>query len=375
MSAFITRFEPSGNGPVVAVKDLIDIEGAPTTAGCRAVAVDAAPAEHDAACLAGFRSAGSRIVGKTNLDELASLVFGPNPWFGNPVNPIDPGRITGGSSGGSASAVASGDAEIALGTDTGGSIRIPAACCGIAGLKTTHGRIPVEGVWPLAPSFDTVGPLAADVRGLETAMRLLDPGFGTGRAAQRIGRLATGGTPQVEESIDSALKEAGLDVVAVGDGTDLQTGRDCFTTIYFCELWRSDAGLLGRRPEGVGEVATRTIRRAERYLGSERRARSRLAVWSAEIESLFDRFDALAAPTLPILPPFVEDLASGHSAALVAELTRHTSVFNASGLPCTAQPVPLGSSHLPASLQLVGPRMGEEMLLATAALVESAVGR
>ena len=111
--------------------------GVPTTAGSRAVEQSAAPATADAACLAGARAAGARIVGKTNLHELAMLPLGTNPWFGTPVNPLDPALIPGGSSSGSAVAVATGEADVALGSDTGGSIRIPAACCGITGLKTT----------------------------------------------------------------------------------------------------------------------------------------------------------------------------------------------------------------------------------------------
>ncbi|MDQ1706116.1 MAG: amidase, partial [Frankiaceae bacterium] len=177
MSTFITRLEPSGNGPRLAVKDLIDVVGVPTTAGSRALERSAPPAARDAACMAGARAADVRVVGKTNLHELAMLPLGTNPWFGTPANPFDQALIPGGSSSGSAVAVAMDEADVAYGSDTGGSVRIPAACCGVAGLKTTHGRIPLEGVWPLAPSFDTIGPLARDVGGLELGMQLLEPGF------------------------------------------------------------------------------------------------------------------------------------------------------------------------------------------------------
>ena len=129
------------------------MEGEQTTAGCRAVAGRAAPALRDAACLAGARAAGARIVGRTNLHELALGVTGVNPWYGTPVNPLDPALVPGGSSSGSAVAVATGEADVAYGSDTGGSVRIPAACCGIAGLKTTWGRVPLDGVWPLCPEF------------------------------------------------------------------------------------------------------------------------------------------------------------------------------------------------------------------------------
>jgi len=175
MTTFITRLPspPGATGPRLAVKDLIDVEGVVTTAGSRAVAETARPAGRDAACMAGARAAGAVIVGKANLHELAYGGAGINEWFGTPVNPLDPALLPGGSSSGSAVAVADGEAEVAYGSDTGGSVRIPSAFCGITGLKTTHGRISLDGVWPLAPSLDTVGPMARDVAGVITGMTLL----------------------------------------------------------------------------------------------------------------------------------------------------------------------------------------------------------
>src|SRR5579862_3160906 len=186
------------------------MEGVPTTAGCRAVADEAKPAQADAACLAGARAAGARIVGRTNLHELALGVTGVNPWFGTPVNPLDPTLVPGGSSSGSAVAVATGEADVAFGSDTGGSVRIPAACCGTTGLKTTWGRVPLEGVLPLAPSFDTIGPMARDVAGLVLGMQLLEPGFSVGAAGQlRVGRLRLPAAPQIDAAIDRALAATG----------------------------------------------------------------------------------------------------------------------------------------------------------------------
>src|SRR5205085_523374 len=142
-------------------------------------------------------------VGKVNLHELAVLPLGTNPWFGTPVNPLDGALIPGGSSSGSAVAVADGEADVALGSDTGGSIRVPSACCGTAGLKTTHGRVPLDGVWPLAPSLDTIGPMAAAIGGLVLGMQLLEPGFvPAGASARTIGRLPTAGDPKLEGAVD-----------------------------------------------------------------------------------------------------------------------------------------------------------------------------
>ncbi len=125
----------------------------------------------------GARAANASIVGKVNLYELAFGASGVNEHYGTPVNPLDPALVPGGSSSGSAVAVAADEADVAYGSDTGGSIRIPAAFCGVTGLKTTHGRISLDGVWPLAPSLDTVGPMARDVAGVAAGMALLEPGF------------------------------------------------------------------------------------------------------------------------------------------------------------------------------------------------------
>src|ERR1700722_5697896 len=212
MTTFITRYETSGSGVRLAVKDLIDMEGEPTTAGCRAVADRAVPAARDAACLAGARAAGARIVGRPSVHELALGVTGVNEWYGTPVNPLDPDRVPGGSSSGSAVAVATGEADVAYGSDTGGSGRTPAACCGTAGLKTTWGRVPLEGVWPLAPSFDTVGPMARTVAGLVTGMQLLEPGFTVAEARSAdlsVGRLAIEADPLITSALDRALGLAG----------------------------------------------------------------------------------------------------------------------------------------------------------------------
>src|SRR5438309_1591338 len=196
-----------GSGPRVAVKDIVDVEGVPTTAGCRALERSATAAERDATCLAGARSAGARLVGKTNLHELAVLPLGTNPWYGTPVNPLDPGLIPGGSSSGSAVAVASEEADVALGSDTGGSVRVPAACCGIAGLKTTHGRVSLDGVWPLAPSLDTIGPMASAIAGLVLGMQLLEPGFqASATPASIVGRLPSSGEPTLETAVDEGRR-------------------------------------------------------------------------------------------------------------------------------------------------------------------------
>jgi amidase len=372
MSTFITKLDATGRGPRLAVKDIIDVAGAPTTAGCRAVERAAVPASADAACLAGARAADARIVGKTNLHELAMLPFGTNPWFGTPVNPLDPLLIPGGSSSGSAVAVASGEADVAFGSDTGGSIRVPAACCGIAGLKTTHGRISLDGVWPLAPSFDTVGPMATTVAGLVLGMELLEPGFAPAPTpARTIGRLRTTGLPEIEAAVDAALHAAGFDVVAL-DWDDLETGTNAWTAIYFSELWDVDHHIVDASPAHVGPDIAAAVGMADMFRPGVADARRQLAAWRESLLALFDQVELLALPTLPIFPPRLDDITADTLVPLAVEITRHTSAFNAAGTPCTAQPVPAQGSALPANLELVGPPDSEALLLTTAQIVEHA---
>jgi amidase len=235
VATFIHRFDlpdlhgagQAGEVRRLAVKDLIDMAGVVTTNGSKVVAAEAGPAEADAACMSGTRAAEVKgdvvVVGKTNLHELAFGVTGINPWYGTPVNPLDPSRVPGGSSSGSAVALAGGEADLAFGSDTGGSVRMPAACCGIVGLKTTRGRVSLDGVRPLAPSLDTVGPMGATVGACEEAMALLEPGFDSFRAAATrvIGRVRLPAEGWVDRAIDDALAAwaAGAGAGAAGAGS------------------------------------------------------------------------------------------------------------------------------------------------------------
>jgi amidase len=373
MATFITTLDAAGTGPRVAVKDIIDVAGVPTTAGCRALANMAQPADTDAACMAGLRAADARIVGKANLHELAMLPIGTNPWFGSPVNPLDAALIPGGSSSGSAVAVANDDADVALGSDTGGSVRVPSACCGTAGLKTTHGRVSLAGVWPLAPSLDTIGPMARDVAGLTLGMQLLEPGFTPASDAARVvGRFRTTGDPAIEAALDDALARAEFEVIEL-DTAVLDAGADLFTTIFFTEMYDADHALVAANPTEVGEDITQTVALADVFRRGIDDARTKLTAWRREFFELFDRVQLLALPTMPIFPLRIDALSDATFMQSLIDITKHVSVFNAAGAPCTAQPVPVSGNRLPASLQLVGPRGGEELLLPTAAVVERAV--
>jgi amidase len=366
MTTFITCYETApSDGVRLAVKDLIDMEGEPTTAGCRAVAQRAVPAQKDAACMAGAREAGARIVGRTNLHELALGVTGINPWYGTPVNPVDPARVPGGSSSGSAVAVATGEADVAYGSDTGGSIRIPSACCGTAGLKTTWGRISSEGVWPLAPSFDTVGPMARDVAGLVSGMELLEPGFAVAETTGvAIGRLRPPADPLIDAAVDRVLHDAGWSVLElVAPGWDRATADAALLLVV--EAWESNRALVARDPEGIGtEVRERLLSGATFDAAAVAAAWSGQQAWAAALAELLDQVDFLVTPTLSMFPPLLEegrDLLAG----------RCTLPVNLAGLPALSLPLRSGGP-LPASIQVIGPAHSEERLLAAGAWLESA---
>jgi amidase len=372
MSTWITRLDTTGTGPRIAVKDIIDIEGVPTTGGSRALERLAQPAVRDAACLAGARAAGARLVGKANLHELAVLPLGTNPWFGTPINPLDPALIPGGSSSGSAVAVATDEADVAYGSDTGGSVRIPAACCGVAGLKTTHGRISLEGVWPLAPSFDTIGPLARDIAGVERGMRLLEPGFTPAHTpARRIGRVRTDADPIIEAAVDRALAAAGFEIVPID--LDLALGSAAFTTIYFAELWAADHELVEQHPDGVGADIAGMVALADLFRPGLEDGLRQQQEWKRAIAAAFDDVELLALPTMPIFAPRLDEIPDGDATDLVIKVSGYCSIFNAAGTPATAQPIPAQGSALPASLQLVGPMGADELLVASAKVVEDAL--
>jgi amidase len=242
------RWETAGDGPRLAVKNCIDVAGSVTTVGCPVIAERADPAARDAKVVALARLAGARIAGKTNLTELCWSASGINTWSGTPVNPAAPRRIPGGSSSGSAVAVANNEADVALGTDTGGSVRIPAACCGVTGLKTTWGRVPADGVYPLAPSLDTVGWLGKDLAAIELGMRLIEPGFTVQQVAGPLtaGRLRPEGfsvATEVDEAVDAALSAAGITVTTAGT-IDVATAVGAANTIIDYEGYRANEYLL-----------------------------------------------------------------------------------------------------------------------------------
>ena len=388
--AFI-RYWPSDldkKGLRLALKDNIDMKGIITTAGSELFLITHEPAEADAACLAIARQRNVQIVGKTNLTEFAIAPSGVNQFFGTPRNPMKHSKIPGGSSSGSAVAVASGMADVAFGTDTAGSIRVPAACCGIVGLKTTFGLISMKGIYPVAPKhLDTVGPMAKDIARTVEGMELLEAGFDAKyRAAKaakpsgrsfRVGRLRLRGTdPRVDEAIDNALAKAGFQVVQLDDQfrDKWEEADKDGVTIASAGAWKTNE----RFQFGLGVAArTKTIMRlgqinhATGYEGAVARQQS----WQRTLDSVFGKVDLIALPTLKTAPPGLPffNLNLGILDALMLRI-QTTSAANSSGNPALAMPIPVHRWKVPAaSLQLVGRRLGEAELLNAGRLVEEAV--
>ncbi len=376
MATFITRFDaPPGDRLRVAVKDLIDMAGVPTTNGSKVIAAlsEETPPAIDAACLAGTRAAESEgrvaVVGKTNMNELAFGVTGINPWFGTPVNPLDPALAPGGSSSGSAVAVGAGEADVAFGSDTGGSIRVPAACCGVVGLKTTRGRIPLDGVLPLAPSLDTVGPMASTVAGVVEGMRLLEPGFEAGDVPRDlvVGRVRLPAEPWIDEAIDEALAGAGLEVVDV-DLRRWDEATRAAMTVLGAQAWRTHAGLWCSHAGDLSpEVSTRLESSSKISDEQVASAWDEEGRWGEELQAVFGHVSVLALPTLADAPPSLDE------ASRLSEI-RYVAPFNLAGTPALAMPVRAAERAMPASLQLVGTADTEELLCAVAALIEETAG-
>lgn len=374
MTTFLLRWNPpGGEGPTLAVKDLIDVAGVPTTCASRPVAEAAGPADADAACVATARVNGARLVGKTNLHELAFGGSGVNPWTGTPVNPLDATRIPGGSSSGSAVAVATGAAEIALGTDTGGSVRTPSACCGTVGLKTTYGRIPLDGVQPLAPSLDTVGPMAATVAGVVRGMAMLETGFApAAEPAQEVGRFRLrGADPAIEDAIDRALAMAELGVTPCElPGWDAADSAG--STIVFVEAHEVHCRLLADHGDRLGSETVERLRRGGAIPRADLvAARSVATSWRGELDAALARTPVLALAGILDEPPPLDD-------PLRLDTRRPNVAVNLGGHPAIVLPVPghlVEPGRLATSVQLVAAHGGEELLVATAALIEAAVAR
>lgn len=348
------------HGPRVAIKDCIDIADMVTRCGSAALA-DAQPAARNAVVVEHMLASGCQIIGKTRMHELAYGMTGINPYEGTPVNPRWPDRIPGGSSSGSAVTVAAGLVDFAIGTDTGGSVRQPAICCGVIGMKPTFARVDRTGAQPAKTTLDSIGPFARRIAMIERAMVAIDPTFKPEKLNQapRIARLV------LDDQVDPRMAQAAM-AVSAGEGGIIEDVKldgldDAFRagmTVIARETLLANVHLLDAgaplgddvrtRLEGARNVTDLDMAEAETI-------RQR---FTAEVDALLECHDVLLTPALPIVPPL---LSEARDPSRVLLLTRYLRPFNLSGHPAIVLPATT-EEGLPSGIQLVA-RKGQDARL------------
>jgi Asp-tRNA(Asn)/Glu-tRNA(Gln) amidotransferase A subunit family amidase len=386
----------AGAGPLTgrtfAVKDLFDVAGIRTGAGNPDFLAGAAPAAGHAPAVAALLAAGADLVGKTVTDEFAFSLQGTNPHYGTPRNPADPLRVPGGSSSGSAAAVGSGLVPIALGTDTGGSVRVPASYCGVLGLRTSHGRISRDGIFPMAPSLDAVGPFARTAADLRDAWYALRAGASTGawagplaglsRPGPRAGLsrpvtefvvlaeltdlLDAGTRPGFDAAVESLAATLAVPVVmrSAPAWFGVAALRSAFRTIQLREVWsqhgdwyRAHSGSFG---PGVGSRLTAA---AAVTAGQAQQARNERASFAAAFGSWLGTGTYLVQPAAAGPAPLIT---SDEAERLRVRTLGLTAPAGLSGAPALSLPLAL-SAGLPLGVCVVG-RPGDDDALAELAV-------
>ncbi|GHF83564.1 aspartyl-tRNA(Asn)/glutamyl-tRNA(Gln) amidotransferase subunit A [Amycolatopsis bartoniae] len=362
------------HGVPVAVKDMIDVRGLPTTAGSRHRRDHLAST--DAACVRRLRDAGAVIVGKTATHEFANGPTGDRAASGPTRNPHAVDHMAGGSSSGSAAAIAAGIVPLALGTDTGGSARIPAALCGIVGLRPTYGALSTKGVLPLSASLDTVGVMARSAEDAAVLWAALSTAHSTNapRAdapAPRLGWVLPGLLHPTSQEVVGAVRGR-VDGLVTGEVVlpEAEQLRSAYAVIQGREAFAVHRDRLESNPELYdAEVRDRLLAGATVTVTSWSAALAVRERVRAVVSDLFDTYDFLALPTTPMPAPVVGARAGkidGHPVDIRAALLSLTSPWSVLGLP--AMSVPVGHADgLPIGLQLVGPPGSEATLLRTAA--------
>lgn len=355
-------------GLKVAIKDSIDIAGLPTRLGSKACDTAQSAIEH-ADVVECLLAAGHRIIGKTVMHELAFGVTGINHHAGTPVNTYYPELIPGGSSSGSAAAVAAGIADYALGTDTGGSVRVPAACCGVFGFKPTFGRVSRHGVWPTHTSLDCVGPLAADLHMLQIAEQAIDPSFNpvTPVAPVRFALVTnTCAQSDVAEVLEHYLKSLSLDLTRV----ELPLLDEAFKAglaVINAEMAVAGVDMLASGQLGV-DVAARLELAGETSMAEVQAAGQLKELFVAEVDRLLTEADVLVMPALPKSPMALQDALAGEVDLNMTALARP---FNLSGHPALV--IPFDVDGRPVGIQLVGRKQADEAVFAAAQMMLMAV--
>jgi aspartyl-tRNA(Asn)/glutamyl-tRNA(Gln) amidotransferase subunit A len=343
-------------GIPIAHKDLFETRGVRTTAGSL-LFEDYIP-DTNAAVVQQLEEAGAVLLGKTNTHELGGGVTTINPFFGTTRNPIDRTRIAGGSSGGSAAAVAARLCLAATGSDTGGSVRIPAAFCGVVGFKPTHGLLSTRGLIAASPSFDHVGFLTRTVEDAQLVFQALGPDATDTSASPRIGIPRNYFFDELDPQVATATRNA---IAALGPATaidfpiDATTMARVFDPVFLFELWsrfgadwRTNPGSFSKEFSGVFSIERPSVAEYEAGLAA-------LEEYQAAVDKLFNAVDVIVTPTVPVTAPPIAGRIDG------MQILRNTWPFNAAGTPAISIPLPV--KPLPVGLQLIARRGDDDKLL------------
>lgn len=381
------------DGVPIAVKDNYLTRDFPTTACSRAL--PGMETDVDATVVANLRGAGAVIFGKTNMHEWAYGATNSTSAFGPTVNPHDRNRITGGSSGGSAAAVAAGIVGAALGSDTGGSIRIPSAACGIYGFKPSYGRASRNGVLALSWSLDAPGPLSRDIESIELLLPYFlgaDPADPSTFRSATIRRTQPQNAPtlvaltgkglersdEVESAIGAALKACGLPI-ARRELPGVDSYFSAWEAILHCEASAYHRKRMQDHPEGFSSVTLAHLQAgtqiaADDYLKAQ-------SIRTALVETLtrdMGDWDALILPTLPVVAPLIGDdwqEFGGRKVTTQDSMTWFCWIGNLAGLPCVTIPVPNERSHLPVGMMMMGRPGQDEKLLEIAKMLDLRINK
>ena len=374
------------DGAIVSIKDLFDVAGEPTRAGSKILAEEAPPAVADAAVVRRLRAAGAVIVAKTNMTEFAFSGVGTNPHFGTPGNPHDRARVPGGSSAGAPVAVADGMCDIAIGTDTGGSVRVPAALCGLVGFKPSRQRVPTEGAFPLSETLDSVGPIGRSVADCAKADWVMADAVMAGEEFAPLEPLALAGLRfGVAEGLpldrlDGTVAAAFAAAISCLDSAAVDITHETLPLLDDMAELNAKGGVLS--PEACVIHSDRLRRRGadidpnvrvriERgctvteadYAEMMRERADLVAAMDARLGAL----DALVMPTTAIVAPTIAEVAEPHVfTARNAALLRNTTIVNFFDLCAISLPLP---ARLPVGLMLIARNGQDHRLLRLAAAV------
>ncbi|TPL37627.1 amidase [Mesorhizobium sp. B2-4-6] len=378
------------DGRIVSIKDLFDVAGEPTAAGSL-IHAEAPAAARDAAILQRLRQAGAVILGKTNMTEFAFTAIGDNPHYGTPGNAADASLIPGGSSSGAGVAVGEGTSDISIGSDTGGSVRIPASLNGVVGFKPTAGRVPLTGAFPLSMTLDSIGPLAGNVADCAIADAIMAGTEPTALRPVPLAGLRVGiprgdlfGETQAEvaAAFEGCIDRIGLAGARAADLSidDLiaemraATKRGTIASMEGAEVhadWLASGASVPVDPHVTGPLSRALAVPASAYIRTIRRRGELVAAMAERLETI----DVLALPTVPMVAPSIAAMAGDEALRDKTEglLLRNTQVANQFDLCAISLPMP--GTKLPAGLMLVGKHGHDSHLLRIAAAVETLLGR